>query len=575
MSLFDSTAKDAKLRSAAKKLAAGLHVPQSSNEVNDVMEIISRNISADISNNVDEVPDVDLAVHTLQSRATSSIEFATNYDKLADKNIPGFGELMKGIAMVAEDSALRKLVSPSTSTAAASTAGSSGSPSALPSTSSSRRKPLSVSIADRSSQPPAPSALGRVQQSNSNLVENILSPSTWGKMQQVQASGLAPQETAVESPSSLMAELARVNLGRVPRAKLSARDGAVRPDHSARTDDSAEDVEGTPLAILFNKPFTLRSESGVFLSADASTMAPCLGPCPSGPLEFSNASFRGDNGVVKYGDVLTIKLGNSHPVALASNATPSAPVALGADHSTASVSLRVRALAGTDRWSLCSATRDGSLGTSLATVASCGQIIIRAKSGQYLGTNEDDTLPVLADMPKRWYVVQYNAPFVVPIKSAMVPSRTYAPNGSDSGGQVSLPIGSYPVQVQEILIVEDLLYVLLGIDGQYVIANVKEGEEPLNPVTTRGIDISLAYLLRRVLPMVNAYTTVRRYVHTHTRYEYGMTCHALAAAIRSLLHEFVILVAQLEHQMNSPRGLPLQRLFFYVQPSLHTMQVTK
>ena len=87
MSLFDSTAKDAKLRSAAKKLAAGLHVPQSSNEVNDVMEIISRNISADISNNVDEDPDVDLAVHTLQSRATSSIEFATNYDKLADKNI--------------------------------------------------------------------------------------------------------------------------------------------------------------------------------------------------------------------------------------------------------------------------------------------------------------------------------------------------------------------------------------------------------------------------------------------------------------------------------------------------------
>ena len=143
-----------------------------------------------------------------------------------------------------------------------------------------------------------------------------------------------------------------------------------------------------------------------------------------------------------------------------------------------------------------------------------------------------------------------------------------------------LPLGSYPLQIQEQLLVEDLLYVLLGIHGKYVCVNhVGQGKsrndaDIFNAETTRGIDPSLTYLIRRISPVASAYSVVSQYVDSHNRYEYGMTCHALCAAIRSLIKEFTILVAQLEHSLNSSAiGLSLQRLFFYIQPSLYTSSV--
>ena len=102
------------------------------------------------------------------------------------------------------------------------------------------------------------------------------------------------------------------------------------------------------------------------------------------------------------------------------------------------------------------------------------------------------------------------------------------------------------------MLVEDILYVLLGINGKYVNVNHFSSEDHrwdkniFNSETTRGIDPSLTYLVRRISPIASAYSVVSQYVDSHSRYEYGMTCHALSAAIRSLLKEFVILVAQLE-----------------------------
>jgi gamma-tubulin complex component 2 len=56
----------------------------------------------------------------------------------------------------------------------------------------------------------------------------------------------------------------------------------------------------------------------------------------------------------------------------------------------------------------------------------------------------------------------------------------------------------------------------------------------------------------------------------------GLVLHALCAALRTLLKEYLILVAQLESQArggaaSSQGALTLQRLFFYCQPALHTL----
>ena len=54
------------------------------------------------------------------------------------------------------------------------------------------------------------------------------------------------------------------------------------------------------------------------------------------------------------------------------------------------------------------------------------------------------------------------------------------------------------------------------------------------------------------------------HTHTHTsapthRYEFGLVSHSFAAAVKILMREFDILVAQLEHLLSSNR-LSLQKM---------------
>ena len=155
---------------------------------------------------------------------------------------------------------------------------------------------------------------------------------------------------------------------------------------------------------------------------------------------------------------------------------------------------------------------------------------------------------------------------------------------------------------QEVLLLEDLLSALLGIPGRYIIAIPAEEDEKRRlgslragrnggyggyggddssrgPVTFvihddgEGMDPSLKYLTERVLPLCDAFARVSTFLETHRRYEFGMVVHALVAAIQELAKEYTLLVAQLEHQMRQGL-LTLQKLFFYVQPSLRTYEVS-
>lgn len=48
--------------------------------------------------------------------------------------------------------------------------------------------------------------------------------------------------------------------------------------------------------------------------------------------------------------------------------------------------------------------------------------------------------------------------------------------------------------------------------------------------------------------------------------------HALTAAMRTLMKEYLILVTQLEH-LQRQGLLSLQKLWFYIQPTMRTMEI--
>jgi len=141
-----------------------------------------------------------------------------------------------------------------------------------------------------------------------------------------------------------------------------------------------------------------------------------------------------------------------------------------------------------------------------------------------------------------------------------------------------LPLGSYPAAVQEILVVEDLLYCLMGLDGRYLRfrspthLDNNDPDESLTVASDQSFDISLADLANRITPLGIYYVRIMRFVDEQSRFRSGLVNHAFAAAVRRLVREYLVLLAQLENQYKSG-GLTLQRLWFYVQPSVRVMEV--
>lgn len=63
-----------------------------------------------------------------------------------------------------------------------------------------------------------------------------------------------------------------------------------------------------------------------------------------------------------------------------------------------------------------------------------------------------------------------------------------------------------------------------------------------------------------------------RFIEEKSSFEYGQVNHALAAAMRTLLKEYLVLVTQLE-QLQRQGLLSLQKLWFYIQPAMRTVDI--
>nr|XP_060613888.1 gamma-tubulin complex component 2 [Anolis sagrei ordinatus] len=144
--------------------------------------------------------------------------------------------------------------------------------------------------------------------------------------------------------------------------------------------------------------------------------------------------------------------------------------------------------------------------------------------------------------------------------------------GSALSTDTIVPIGTLPLAAQESALVEDLLYVLIGVDGQYIAAQPLVGQEGRTFLVDPNLDMSVKELVGRILPVAASYSGVTRFVEEKASFEYGQVNHALAAAMRTLVKEYMILVTQLEH-LQRQGLLSLQKLWFYIQPTMRTMEI--
>ncbi|KAF5944137.1 hypothetical protein HYC85_018214 [Camellia sinensis] len=115
-------------------------------------------------------------------------------------------------------------------------------------------------------------------------------------------------------------------------------------------------------------------------------------------------------------------------------------------------------------------------------------------------------------------------------------------------------IGCYHASIQELIVIDDLLSALVGIEGRYT--SIKR---------VRGKDANFAFQVDASMDLA------LQFVESRSQFKTGLVNHAFAAALRALLLDYVVMVAQLEHQFRLGR-LSIQGLWFYCQPMMGSLQ---
>ena len=140
------------------------------------------------------------------------------------------------------------------------------------------------------------------------------------------------------------------------------------------------------------------------------------------------------------------------------------------------------------------------------------------------------------------------------------------------------PLQHLNPEEQEKVIVEDLLFVFMGYEGQYIryvetYDPLEEKERLLGPGfrILPGLDPSLRDLTTSMLKMATHYTAVDSFIEVQSRDECGTVSHALCAAIRKLLQEYLILMSQLENQMITNPNFTLHMLNLQINTTRHML----
>ncbi|RDX49409.1 hypothetical protein OH76DRAFT_1455871 [Lentinus brumalis] len=164
-----------------------------------------------------------------------------------------------------------------------------------------------------------------------------------------------------------------------------------------------------------------------------------------------------------------------------------------------------------------------------------------------------------------------------PLNSRVVSGTGRRDKGKGKAKETSLH--GVPVEIQEALVLEDLLFVLMGIEGTHITYHPDyspDEDDPLNGVrfvVSPSLDPSLRDLVERILPLATYYTAISSFIELRSHLDFGLVNHALCASMRDMLKDYQTLLSQLEHAFDTSPQFTLQKLWFYVHPTLHTLSL--
>ncbi|OBZ77453.1 Spindle pole body component alp4 [Grifola frondosa] len=164
-----------------------------------------------------------------------------------------------------------------------------------------------------------------------------------------------------------------------------------------------------------------------------------------------------------------------------------------------------------------------------------------------------------------------------PLNSRVVSGTSHKTKGKGKAREETLH--DVPVEIQEALILEDLLFVLMGIEGTHITHHPDYSPDDddllsgIRFVVSPSLDPSLRDLVERILPLATYYTAITSFIEFRSHLDFGLVNHALCACMRDMLKDYQTLLSQLEHAFSTSPQFTLQKLWFYVHPTLHTLSL--
>ncbi|KIX02644.1 uncharacterized protein Z518_08586 [Rhinocladiella mackenziei CBS 650.93] len=165
---------------------------------------------------------------------------------------------------------------------------------------------------------------------------------------------------------------------------------------------------------------------------------------------------------------------------------------------------------------------------------------------------------------------------LIPHSSAPLATRVTAPPLSRHAPSDLDPLSleSMTMQEQERAILDDLLYVFMGFEGQYIRFHdnydpAEEKERLMGPSfePRPGLDPSLKDMTSSMLTMATHHCAIETFIEVQSREGFGSVNHALCAAIRKLLKDYLILTAQLEMKVLHDPNFTLHQMHIAVIPT--------
>lgn len=138
-------------------------------------------------------------------------------------------------------------------------------------------------------------------------------------------------------------------------------------------------------------------------------------------------------------------------------------------------------------------------------------------------------------------------------------------------------LAAVPLDIQEALVLEDLIFVLSGVSGTYItsVSPLDDNNEPLLRGATFVCEPTMAHhfqdIVNRILPLATHYIAINHFIESRSELGFGLVNHALCAAVRQMMHDYTTLVCQLENAFNTDECFSLQKMVFYVNPTIQSL----